>query len=230
MTTSSVYTNQYTRNQLAQQILRKLAVLSEGQTPSTQNYSDCQDAINNTIAQFRTLGMPLWARVEYTFTPTTSSYNIGESQTLNTVFPVKLIQAYRTENNTRIDMDLVSKEEFNILPSSSTGTPLKVSYQPYINYGTIYLWPTPTSTNTATITLVYQRPLQYFTASTETFDMPEEWYDALIYAVAVKLSPEWTIPLPDRQFLKQEAKEYLENAMGVGQDLGSFYIQPKREQ
>lgn len=228
MATSGEYQNQLTRNQLIEAILRKLATLSEGQTPSAQNYTDTQIALNMKLGEFRSLGMPLWARTSYTWTPTTSSYTIGEGQTLDTVFPAKLLQAYRTETNTIIDMELVPKEQFNILPLSSTGSPIKISYQPAINYGTVYLWPAPDSTNTSTVTLVYQRPFQYFTTSTETLDMPEEWYNALVFGTAVDLAPEWSIPLPDRQWLEKQAEKHLEFAMGVGQDVGSFYVQPER--
>jgi hypothetical protein len=228
MATSSVYSYQLTRNQLIESALRKLGVLAEGQTPSTQNYADGMMALNTVIAQLRAAGMPLWARSEYTFTPTTNSYTIGTGMTLNTQFPVRLLQAFRTDNGAKIPMDLVAREDFNILPTNGTGTPLKVNYQPYINYGVVSLWPTPTSTNTTTVTLVYQRPFQYFTASTETADFPEEWYNAIIYHLAVRLAPEWGVPLPDRQMLLQEAKMYTEDALMVGQEDASLYLQPMR--
>lgn len=224
----SATTNQLTRNQIIDAALRKLSVISEGQTPSAQNYSDAQIALNMIISQFRALGMPLWARTEYTFTPTTSTYSIGNGQTLDTPFPVKLIQAVRTDNGTKIDMDLVPKEDFNILPATSTGTPLKVSYQPGINVGTVYLWPTPLSTNTSTVTLVYIRPLTYVSTATDTFDIPEEWYAALVFALAVSLAPEWGTPLPDRQWLEKQADKSLSIATTVGEDIGSMFIQPNR--
>lgn len=229
MATSGVYTNQLTRNQLVEAVLKKLAVLSEGQTPSAQNYTDVQTALNLRIAEFRTLGMPLWARESFTFTPTTNQYTIGQGQTLNAVYPVKVLQAYRTETNTKIDMEVIPREEYNILPSNTSGSPLKLSYQPNINSGTIWLWPSPSVTNTATVTIVYVRPIQYFTGNTETLDMPEEWYNALIFNTAVDLSPEWSVPLPDRQWLEKQAEKHLEIALGVGQDVGSFYIQPERQ-
>lgn len=69
MATSSTYEYQLTRNQIIESALRKLGVLAEGQTPSTQNYSDGMMALNAVIAQLRAIGMPLWARSEYTFTP-----------------------------------------------------------------------------------------------------------------------------------------------------------------
>lgn len=228
MTTSSIYSYQLTRNDIIQSALRKLGVLAEGQTPSTQNYSDGMMALNTVIAQLRAVGMPLWARSEYTFTPTTGTYTIGTSMTLNTPFPVKLLQAFRTETNAKIPMELTSREDFNTLPTTSTGSPIKINYQPFVNYGTISFWPTPTATNTSTVTLVYQRPYQYFTTSTETMDFPEEWYNAIIYNLAVRLAPEWGVPLPDRQMLMQEAKMYTEDALMVGQEDASFFIAPQR--
>ena len=230
MATSSIYSYQLTRNQIIESALRKLGVLAEGQTPSTQNYSDGAMALNTVVAQLKAIGMPLWARSEYTFTPTTNSYTIGTGMTLNTPFPVKMLQAFRTDNGAKIPLEIVAREDFNILPTSSNGSPIKINYQSFVNYGTISLWPTPTSTNTATITLVYQRPYQYFTTSTETMDFPEEWYNAIIYHLAVRLAPEWGVPLPDRQMLMQEAKMYTEDAAMVGQEDGSFFVMPERRQ
>jgi len=228
MTTSSSYTNQLTRDQLLTASLRKLGVIAEGQTPSAANLADGQIALNAAIAQLRALGMPLWARSEYTFTPVTNVYTIGTGMTLDTVFPVKLLQAYRTESNAKIPMELVARQDYNILPTTSGSSPLKVNYQPFINYGTVSIWPTPASTNTATVTLVYQRPFQYFTTGTETADFPEEWLLALIYTTAVLLAPEWGIPLPDRTALRSEAKDYVEMATMTGQEDASFFIQPER--
>lgn len=228
MTTSSVYTYQLTRDDIIKAALRKLGVLAAGQTPTADNYADGAMALNTVIAQLKAVGMPLWARVEYTFTPTTGTYNIGEGLTLNTRYPVKLLQVFRTENNVKIPMDIVSREEFNTLPASSSGTPIKVNYQPLINAGVVSLWPTPASTNTATVTLVYQRPFQYNITSTDTLDFPEEWSSAIIYHLAVRLAPEWGVPLPDRQLLLQEAKMYTEDALMTGQEDASFFISPER--
>jgi hypothetical protein len=228
MTTSSVYTFQLTRDQIITSGLRKLGVLAEGQTPTAQNLLDGQEAVNGAIAQLRALGMPLWARAEYTFTPVTNVYTIGTGMTLNTVFPVRLLQAYRTDGNANIPMQLIAREDFNILPTSNLGSPLKMNYQPLINSGVITMWPTPDATNTSTVTLVYQRPFQYFTSGTETLDFPEEWQLPLVYMTAVLLAPEWGVPIQERQALKAEAKEYIDQASMVGQEDASFFIRPER--
>lgn len=230
MATSGVSYYQLTRDQILTAAIRKLGVLAEGQSPSAQNLADGQVALNSTIAELRSVGMPLWARNEYTFTPTTTTYTIGVGYTLNTPAPIKLLQAVLTSSsNTKIDMEVVARDDFVVLPSNSSGSPLKVNYRPGINSGTLSFWPAPPSTNTDTVTLIYQRPYEYFTAATETLDFPEEWYNAIIYKVAVLLAPEWGIPLPDRQQLQSEAKQYKEAAMEVGGEDGSFFFAPDRK-
>lgn len=228
MTISSIYSVQYTRDALITASLRKLGVIAEGQTPSSQNLSDGAMALNMALSSLRSIGVPLWARDEYTFTPTTDTYSVGIGQTLNIPFPVKLLQAYRTETNSKIDLEIVARQDFNILPTSSTGSPVKVNYQPFINYGVLSLWPTPPSTNTATITITYQRPFSVFTSGTETLDLPEEWYLPIVYETACILAPEWGIPLQDRSALRAELNIYKQAALdNTGED-GSFFIQPER--
>jgi len=73
---------------------------------------------------------------------------------------------------------------------------------------------------------VYTSPLEYFDASTDTMDLPEEWYDAIVYDVAVKLAPRWGISLEDRKLLRAEAHEYLQSALDFGFEDGSLYILP----
>jgi hypothetical protein len=231
MTTSGVTTYQDTRNQLIQSALRKLGVLATGQTPTSEDYSNGADALNMLVAEYRTLGMPLWKRNTYSFNPTVnvSSYNIGSGYTLNTSYPLKLLQAWRLDTSTssRTPMDIIADSNFNLLPSNSTGTPIQITYQPKVNYGVIKLWPTPDSA-TPTIYIVYQNPTEYFNASTDTMDYPEEWYHAIVYGLAVRLAPEYGIPLPDRQLLMKEADLYLARALSFGDEDGSIFFQPNR--
>lgn len=227
---SGISSYSLTKDVLITAALRKLGVLAEGVSPSTQNLSDASVALNSLIATFKTLGMSLWERKEYAFTPTTGSYTMGNGYTLNTPYAVKLLQAIRTDSSgSKIDMEIEARSSFNVLPNNSTGTPIKVNYQPFINYGIVSFWPIPDSTNTATITLVYQRPFDYMTSTSDSFDFPEEWYLALTYKLAVLLAPEWSIPLQDRQMLMKEADIYLQMALDGGQEDGSLFIMPSRE-
>jgi hypothetical protein len=95
--------------------------------------------------------------------------------------------------------------------------------------GVIKVWPTPDtySVSNVTILLTYLRPLEYFSASTDTADFPEEWVSPIIYGLAVRLAPEYGVPLEDRQLLLKEYNMYLENAENNAFEDASIFFQPK---
>jgi len=233
MATSGTYSVQYSRDDLVTAAHYKLGVIADGQTLNTTQLTRGTMALNMSLALLRAKGMPLWERNSYTFstTSTVSSYDIGTGKTFNTPYPLKLLQCYRTDTGTRIDMDVESDYNFNQLPINSTGIPLKITYQPKVNYGTLRLWPTPdTTAASSTFTIVYQQPFQYFVNSTDTADFPEEWYLPLVYRTAVVLAPEWGIPLGDRNMLIGEAEKYTDEALSMGSEDASLFIQPYTQQ
>lgn len=234
MTTSGNTVYQLSRNDIILAAHKKMGIVAKGQDIETDDYTNGALQLNVLIAWLRTKGMPLWARKTYTFTPVldTYSYNIGIGQTFNTVFPLKLLQAYRIDsptNGARIQMDILPDYNFNILPQqNNTGSPIQITYQPLINYGILKVWPTPDagSVTNDTITIVYTAPFEYFSAATDTMAFPEEWYNPLIYYLAVQLSPEWGIPLQDRQKLQSEAEMFLQGVLDFGAEESSIFLQP----
>ena len=234
MATSGITTNQLTRNQFIEAALRTLGVLALDQTPSATEYTNALVKLNALIGEFRVKGLQVWQRTSYTMSLTngTSSYNIGSGQTLNTPYPLHLLQAVRLDANsgTRITIDIIADYNFNLLPSNSSGVPIQVTYQPKMNMGVIKVWPTPDSyaATNVTLLLTYLRPLEYFSASTDTADFPEEWVSAIIYGLAVRLAPEYGVPLQDRSLLIKEAEQYLKVAEDNAFEDASIFFQPSR--
>jgi hypothetical protein len=230
MATSGTTTWELNRNSVISSALRKLAVLPSGGTASTSQISDASEALNAMIKGFHADGMPLWSIDEYTFTTVanTSTYNIGVGQTLNTAMPLKIIQAYRIESSGAVNVPLLvyNHYDYNLLPVNATaGEPVNIFYQPFSLYGTIKLWPTPSDADT-TITIVYQSPFEDMTTSTDTFDFPPYWTEALIYGLAWRLSGEFGIPLQDRQVIQKEAEYFHQMAMSFGTEEGSISLMP----
>jgi len=235
MSTSGITTNQLTRNQFIEAALRTIGVLALDQTPSATEYTTAAIKLNALIGEFRVKGLQVWQRTSYSMTLTNgvASYNIGSGQTLNTAYPLHLLQAVRVDatQGTRIDMDIVADYNFNILPSNSSGTPLQITYQPKMNLGVIKVWPTPDSyaATNVSIVLTYLRPLEYFNTATDTADFPEEWVSAIIYGLAVRIAPEYGVPLQDRSLLIKEADMYLKTAEENSFEDASLFIQPSRK-
>ena len=235
MATSGITTNQLTRNQFIEAALRTLGVLALDQTPSVTEYTNASVKLNALIGEFRAKGLQVWQRTVYTMSLTngTSTYNIGVGQTINTPYPLHLLQAVRLDSTqgTRITMDVIADYNFNLLPANSSGVPIQVTYQPKLNLGVIKVWPTPDSyaATNVSILLTYLRPLEYFNSSTDTADFPEEWVSAIIYGLAVRMAPEYGVPLQDRSLLIKEAEQYLKTAEENSFEDASLFIQPHRK-
>lgn len=225
MSTSGSTSWELTRDNIIYAALRKLGVLNKGATPDSTTLSTAQTALNGVISRFNTLGMPLWKRNEesVTLVAATSSY------TLTNALKVTGVYIRNTSSSVQYEIDNKSEYDISRMPYSATGLPSCWSFTPNISEGgTLRVWPIPDSSAASNYTLrvLKQKEMETFTASGETPDFPPYWSDAVIFALAVSLAPEYSLPLNDRNELKQQAKEYLEQAKGYSDEDGSLFIQP----
>lgn len=229
MATSGTTTWSIQRDEVIESALRKLSVISGGGSPAAYEVTNASEALNAMIKGFQADGMPLWAIKKYTFTVTdgTATYNIGNSQTINTPMPMKVLQAYRTPTGgENVPMNVYTNYNHNLLPLAlAEGTPVNLYYQPLSTYGVINLWPEPDE-STTTITLIYQRPFEDMSAAGDDFDFPPYWTEALIYGLAWRLAPEYGIPIQDRAVLSKEAEYFHQQALSFGSEEGSMYLMP----
>jgi hypothetical protein len=230
MPTSNVTTFNLTSDQLATAAMRKLAVLGDGQSPSTTQLANGTQALNVMLKTFTAKGMPLWVMSEYDLTLTAiNSYTF--SAATNIPAPIKVTQAILIDETgvTSIPLNIRTHYDFNLLPiTDTTGTPTNYWYEPLNQTGVLHVWPTPDtySISNRVIRLVYQRPHFDMVSGTDTLDFPQWWMEAVIYGLAYRLSPEFGIPLQDRQLIAKEADYFLTEALSFGTEEGSLYLSP----
>lgn len=229
MATSGTTTWSMNRNEVINAALRKLAVLSGGSTPETYQITDANSALNAMLKAWHADGMPIWAMKDYTFTTVagTYQYNIGTGQTLNTPMPLKVVQAIRSDGTSysNVPLNVYNNYDYNLLPIiNSSGTPVNLYYQPLSTYGTLNLWPKPSS-STVQITIRYQRPFEDMTSATDDFDFPPYWMEAIVFNLADRLSYEYGIPGQDRVELARRAEMMHQQALSFGSEEGSLYLQ-----
>lgn len=232
MTTSGTTIIEMNRDSIVSAALRKIGAIALGQTPSTTEVTNATEGLNNLVAEFQTMGMPLWARLT-TLVPmsTTSTYTIGIGQTTNFAFPLKILQAWTVDSGGGSIQELWPNaiDNFNRLPTGgANGTPSQYNYQPFINYGVLKIWPTPDATTVSTRSLYisYTTPFEGFVSAADTPYFPREWNNALIYGLADLLAPEYGVPLNDRGMLKKEAKDHLDTALDFGLENASLTFMP----
>ena len=226
MTTSSTTSWELDRNAIIKSALRKLGVLGQGGTPSAEQYTDGAEALNSLIQTLATEGMPLWKRTLVSITPVAGT----ASYTVSNVWKIAQVILGNTTGGTQIELTLKSYYDYKRLPDTTSGLPTNYAYTPGLENGTLYVWPIPDSSTASnnTIDVVYQKEFFSFNASTDTPDFPAYWTDALIYGLAVRLAPEYGLPLQDRQMLMNEFNTYKKAAEGYGDEDGSLMFMPER--
>lgn len=229
MATSNTTIFELSRDSIISAALRKIGALAAGQTASTEDLSNGQQALNALVSEFQTFGMPLWKRTQYnlTLTASTASYTIGIGQTVNTAFPLRVLSAViRESGGSAQEVLQLDREAFNLLNTTSTGKPVQFTYQSLVNSGVLKLWPIPDSAYVLEIT--YTKPVDGYTSASETPDFPQEWQNALIYGLAVLLAPEYGVPINDRSILFKEAERHLDIAKDFNFENASVYMQVDR--
>ena len=230
--TSGTTTFSVTRDDIIKGALRKIGVVAQGESPTSDQITEASFALNLMVKAWEADGMPLWA-LRTTAIPLTdgvNAYNIGITKTVNTDKPLKVIQAWirDTTSNVDVPMRILTKQEYSILGNKTTsGKPIQIYYEPLSDYGILHVFPTPSSIDAANnqIYITYQKPYDDFSISTDVPDFPQEWYNAVVYGLAVQLAPEYGLPIDQRRVLAQEALDIKLIAMSFGTEEGSLYMQ-----
>ena len=233
MTTSGTTIIEMNRDSICAAALRKLGVLALGQTANATELTNATEALNNLVWEYNTLGMPLWTRLDYVvpMVANQTSYTIGVGQTVDTDFPMKILQAWTVASAGGSIQELWPNaiDVFNRLPTSgASGIPSQYNYQPFINYGVLRVWPAPDATTVSTrdLHISYIAPFEGFVSAVNTPYFPQYWNNTLIYGLADLLAPEYGLPLNDREMFKKEAKTRLETALDFGMENASLTFSP----
>jgi len=239
MATSGVYTYSANQNSIVLGALRKVMQAGDFETVTAGDarYTAAVANINPLIKLFMTYGMPVWATTEQTIAMsligTTAGVTIGIGQTINSVAPLKVLQALRIDNTSSISvpLNIYTYEDYEILSNkTSTGAPVHLFYQPLRNSGVVKVWPLPDPTYwqvNGSLYIRYQRPYQDFTTGTDEPDFPIEWTLPLTYALAYLLAPEYGIDPTQRAALKSDRDEFIAMALSYGTEEGSITFQPR---
>ena len=144
--------------------------------------------------------------------------------TTNIAKPLNIYNArrYNMTSELEIMMTELAYDDYMNLPNKNTdsGTePLNYMYNRNLNTGDFYIWPQPQTVG-ALVKLTYAKPIQDFDNATDTPDLPQEWYDAIVLNLAVKLAHVYGKASGDSyNALKLDAMEALNDALSFDNDL-----------
>lgn len=231
MTTTGTNTFTVTRDDIIKASLRLLGVIGVGETPLTEDYTNCSQALNIMIKGWAKKGIPLWVTQQITLPMVTSvtSYQIGPTATgtgaLVTSKPLKIFDAFiRDSNNYDTQLLLISRQEYDILGSkSSTGIPNQYYWDNGDPNGTLYVFNVPVD-STHTLYLQIQRQFYDMTSGTDNFDFPQEWFTALKWGLACELAVEYGIDGKMIPYFEQKAAMAIDEAFDYSVEEASLFF------
>lgn len=224
-----------TRDQLITDILEKAGALGLNETPTANQITRAASSLTSLLKSYHSKGMPLWKLVENKY-PMSAFVNgqavLGVGQTMVTSLrPIKILSATRYDllNKTDINLNIYTRDEYLSIPSPTIeATPTHYYTQPLKDTIRVCVWPWPDTywqTN-GEIKLNIHLETTAVTSGTDLPDFPDEWERAIILGTANDIAPNYGLPIQERQMLKAEAKEALDEALSYENEEGSVYIKP----
>jgi hypothetical protein len=161
-------------------------------------HADVDSATYSSTAHTITLkanpGSSLYVATTLTSITGTMTMAVTESTASGTIAkPLKIESAFIRDSSTDTPLKIISNAEYQAIAMKSTaGFPEKLFYNPVSPYGYIYLWPTPDSAYTLSISQLNQ--LAQMTLSA-TIILPNGYLGALVDNLTVELAPMFGVPV-----------------------------------
>lgn len=221
------------RDDIINASLRTLKVIGVGETPGTEDYTNCAFALNTLLKELNTEGKMAWVyqTIGIPFVASQAVYTIAESgsPSFTNSRPVSIAHAWRRDGSTPpIDTPLspLTRQQYDQLtPKTTTGVPVNWYYDPQIGLSSVTVWPAPLDA-TYTLYLCIQRPIQDITSSSQNFDLPQEAFSALRWMLSDEVSSEYEVDLQTIMMIRAKAKEKRENFVNFAQEEGSVFFMP----
>lgn len=170
---------------------RKINVLGQGSTLTSEEANDALTEMNDMIAMWSTQGALIYTETKETFTLTGAlSYTIGTGGDFSTDIPVDIMAAHVTYADNDYPLQIIDSREYSsITDKDQSGTPRQLYFDSNYPLANIYLW--PVNYSGTTLTLFSQKPLTEFASLTTDVSMPPEYRTALVHNLAVRMAPEY---------------------------------------
>ncbi|MDB5607783.1 MAG: hypothetical protein JWP25_4683 [Bradyrhizobium sp.] len=143
------------------------------------------------------------------------------------VRPLRVVAARRFQFSSLLDTQMLglSRLDYRNMPNKqNTGVITQWFYDPKggaNSTGTMYVWPAP-SDATSAIKFTWWRPLQDFNNASNNPDIPQEWLDALVWSLALKMAPEYDCSPQRYSMIKDQAASSLGMVMGFDREPESY--------
>ena len=132
------------------------------------------------------------------------------------------VRLHTSDDNER-PLLMVSRQEYMALSDKdSAGSPNQVYFNPTRTNAEFRVWPAPDDTK-EWIMFTGKYPIQDMDTTSHDIDIPQEWFEALAWNLAVRLAPKYGRPIDPNVLLM--AAKFKENVLEFDREFTSVFIQ-----
>lgn len=229
MATSGSYNYSLTAQEIINEALRLVGVLDSGEDASADDTTSAMLSLNLMLKTWGAQSR-LWLKKEsaaVTLTATTQTYTLAADCK-------RVLSVRRRTSSIDTPLNKLSREEYFDTPSkAATGMPVNWYADDQRTATTLYIWPTASTTTAASTTLYYTyvRIIEDVDALTNEADVPQEWFETVVYNLAVRLGPKFGASgNANWQEVKEQAAILYANLTAFDQEDSSIFIQPAYQQ
>jgi len=202
---------------------------SEGEAIAADMYSRARRSLNLIIKAW-SANEHLWLKTETAVTPVASQANYALA-TLFSEKPLRVLSVRRRDSSS-LDTPLIelSRQEYEETPNKTVDSiPNGFYYDPQTTTGTLYIWPRPSTSfaSTDTLRVTWVRRMDDFDGSSDDADLPQEWLQALSYALAEQLALKYGTPPDIRSEIAARAAQYKAEMESWDNEPASLFLQPE---
>jgi hypothetical protein len=219
-----------TAAEIIEEARREVGIHADEEPLSAQDLVTGLRTLNRMLKAWQAEGVMCWTMTEGTLTLVASdeSYVFGAGGTFTTV-PLEITDIRINRGGNDLPMQRLSREDYYNLPNkTSTGYPTCFYYDRQRSGGTLYVWPAPDST-AGTLKFTYRRIIMDVDEASNDLDLPQEWYDAIIFGLAKRLGGHAGVLGSEdgkRVMVEAERSYMAVKAFDVGEGTGSLMITP----
>jgi len=174
---------------------------SSATSPTTEQRNDGLTAFQSLLDSWNTENLTLFSVRENSFTLSigVSSYTVGSGATVNVTRPMQILQAYvRDSGGNNYPLNIRTRDQWNMIGNRSSiitsQIPTDIFYDPTYANGVIGVFPYPLAAYT--VFFDSYDPLSTVSTLTQTISFPPGYERAFVFNLAVEISAQTGIPLP----------------------------------
>ena len=172
--------------------LKLSGALAIGQTPLAEDINDAFSMLNMMLGQWSQKRWLVYHLIDVVAPASfTGIYSIGTNGQINTPRPDRIASAFARYGSAAQPVDypleiIEAREDWNRIGlKGMTGSPSAVFYDSGYPLGTVYVYPVPLSQYEIHLSL--KQPLAAFGNLSDDLNVPDEYQEALLYNLAVRL-------------------------------------------